>query len=95
MKRILMTIAMLVLMAPAARAQEISGDWQGTLGSGKDSLRLVLQVDRAEGGVEGGGWKAKVFSIDQGEDGMPVTTITQVGSLAEHKRRWEVRRMRS
>jgi pimeloyl-ACP methyl ester carboxylesterase len=76
-KRVFCTIVMLVLMTSALRAQDISGDWQGTLGSGKDSLRLILHVDKAEAG----GWKAKFFSIDQGADGMPVTTITQVGAV--------------
>ena len=76
MRRIFCTMAILILMTPALQAQDISGDWQGALGTGKDRLRIVLHVDKD---VDGG-WKATVFSIDQGPDGIPVTSITQHGA---------------
>lgn len=76
MKRIFCTIALLVIAASPLKSQnipDISGTWQGTLGVGKDSLRLVLEVSRADDG----GWKAKLFSIDQESDGGYVDSITQ------------------
>jgi hypothetical protein len=86
MKRIFYTIAMLVLLTFSLQAQDISGDWQGAIGAGKGRLRLILQIDKASDG----GWRALLFSIDQGRDGIPVDSITQQGaevafSIAELK----------
>jgi non-heme chloroperoxidase len=80
------TVALLVLMASSLQAQDISGDWQGAINTKKDHLRVILHVDK----VDDGGWKATFFSIDQGLDGIPVTSITQQGadvafSIAELK----------
>ena len=77
MKRVLCSIVLLVWMVLPLRAQDISGDWQGRLGSGKGSLRLILHVDKAEDGA----WTAKFFSIDQVAEGIPVTSITRQGSI--------------
>lgn len=76
MKRIVCTFAFFVLMTSSLNAQNISGDWQGRLGSGNGSLRLILHIE----GAEAGGWKAKLFSIDQTAQGIPVTSITQQGT---------------
>jgi pimeloyl-ACP methyl ester carboxylesterase len=76
MKRIFCTIAMLVLMASVLQAQDISGDWQGTGGTGKGRQRIILHVDKADDG----GWKATLFAIDIQPDGIPITSITQQGS---------------
>lgn len=96
---ILMT-AMLTAIAPATlRAQDISGDWQGTLHAGKD-LRVIVHIEKAAteknaaeksaaskvdkkdaGKAEkkdvgnGSGWKAVLYSIDQGPDGIPVSSV--------------------
>lgn len=75
MKRLLCFVALLFAIPSALCAQDISGDWQGAIGSGKDRLRAILHIDKAEDG----GWKATFFSIDQGADGMPVHSITQRG----------------
>jgi pimeloyl-ACP methyl ester carboxylesterase len=76
MKRIFCMIAMLVLLASSLHAQDISGDWQGRLGSGKGSLRLIVHIDKADDG----GWKALLYSIDQTAEGVPLTSITQQSS---------------
>lgn len=76
MKYLLCFLALLFGIPATLRAQDISGDWQGAIGSGKGRLRVILHIDKAEDG----GWKAKFFSIDQGADGMPVDSITQHGS---------------
>ena len=75
-KRVLCAIALLVLLASSLRAQDISGDWQGAGGSGKERQRIILHVEKANDG----GWKATLFAIDVQPDGIPVTTITHQGS---------------
>jgi pimeloyl-ACP methyl ester carboxylesterase len=59
------------LSCPTLRAQDISGNWQGTLNVGP-GMRAILNVVKADSG----GWKATFFSIDQSTQGIPVTTIT-------------------
>jgi uncharacterized protein (TIGR03435 family) len=54
-----------------AQSPDISGNWQGTLQVGK-GLRTVLKISKADAG----GWKAQLYSIDQGADPFPVTTVT-------------------
>jgi pimeloyl-ACP methyl ester carboxylesterase len=76
MKRVFCTISLFVLVVPSLWAQDVSGDWQGTGGTGKGRQRIILHVDKADGG----GWKATLFAIDIQPDGIPVASITQQGS---------------
>jgi pimeloyl-ACP methyl ester carboxylesterase len=76
MKRVFYTVALLILLASSLRAQDISGDWQGAGGSGKERERLILHVDKADDG----GWRATLFPVDEQADGIPVTLIEQQGS---------------
>ena len=72
MKRILI-LAVLVIAASLARAQDIAGDWQGTLSAGGAELRLVLHITQAPDHT----LKATLDSIDQpGANGIPVNSIT-------------------
>jgi fermentation-respiration switch protein FrsA (DUF1100 family) len=67
MKRILILI-MLVAAATFAGAQDIAGDWQGTLNAGSAELRLVLHLTKAPDTLD---------SIDQpGANGIPVASVT-------------------
>lgn len=59
-----------------ARAQDIAGDWQGTLSAGGMELRLVLHVTKSTDGS----LKATLDSVDQGANGIPVSSITLRGS---------------
>lgn len=68
------TIAML-LSAGALAAQDISGDWQGTLKAGQD-LRLVVTIGKDEHGA----WKAMLYSLDQGSDGTRASSVALDGS---------------
>jgi uncharacterized protein len=53
-------------------AQNVAGDWQGTLKAGGAELRLVLHVAKnADGSL-----KATLDSVDQGANGIPVTSIS-------------------
>jgi fermentation-respiration switch protein FrsA (DUF1100 family) len=76
MKRILI-FAVLVIAASLARAQDIAGDWQGTLSVSGAELRFVLHITKAPDNS----FKATLDSIDQpGANGIPVNSITLKGS---------------
>src|SRR5688572_21047407 len=70
-------VAALVVLSPglfpgAAWAQDLTGQWQGTINPGKE-LRLVFVVATAEGG----GLRATMHSIDQGGQAIPATVTVQ------------------
>jgi uncharacterized protein (TIGR03435 family) len=58
-----------------AQAKDITGTWQGTLNAGRD-LRTVVKISKADDG----GLKAIMFVIEQGGQGLPITTIKEDGS---------------
>jgi uncharacterized protein len=59
------------LAASALYAQEVAGDWQGTLSAGGAELRLVLHISKGDNGS----LNATLDSIDQGANGIPVGPI--------------------
>jgi len=68
-------VAVLALfLAASALAQNptIVGDWQGTLHVGSAELRLVLHIKKADDGS----LHATLDSIDQGANGIPISSIT-------------------
>jgi uncharacterized protein len=71
MKAILLA-ALGLCFAGASQAQSITGDWQGTLHAGSADLRLILHITKADDGS----LHATLDSIDQGANGIPVTSIT-------------------
>ncbi len=71
MKRILI-LAALVVAASLTQAQDIAGDWQGTLSAGGAELRLVLHLTKAADGS----LKATLDSVDQNAIGIPVSSVT-------------------
>jgi non-heme chloroperoxidase len=76
MKGVLCAISLLILLGSPLWAQDISGDWQGAGGNGKERQRIILHVEKADDG----GWKATLFAIDIQPDSIPITKITQQGS---------------
>lgn len=67
-----MLLGVLFLIPCLAHAQDITGDWQGTLDAGA-KLRLVLHVTKAPDGS----LKATMDSLDQaGANGIPVSSIS-------------------
>ena len=74
-KMMLWIIALAALCGSSLYAQDIVGDWQGTLKAGKD-LRTILKISK----TANGGWSALLYSIDQSTDGMPVNSMTLEGS---------------
>ena len=72
MKMFCKLLLLLACTALVANAQDVIGDWQGTLKAGGAELRLVLHISKAEGGA----LKATMDSVDQGANGIPVSAIT-------------------
>ena len=68
MKRFLAIAALTFLAATVARAQDIAGDWQGTIKTGMGELRLVLHVTKNADGT----LKATVDSPDQNAAGVAI-----------------------
>jgi pimeloyl-ACP methyl ester carboxylesterase len=64
-------VAAFAALAIGAQAQNITGDWLGTLHVGAAELRLVLHVTAADGG-----YKATLDSIDQAANGIPIDSIS-------------------
>ena len=84
MREIKLIIAIVVVYAftsVATSAQDLAGDWQGTLkGTASNSdLRLVLKIKQSDKG----GWAGVLYSIDQppaGLDGAVLTSVTLQGA---------------
>ncbi len=72
MKRAFINLLLTTLITGAAYAQNIVGDWQGTLKAGAAELRLVLHITKADDGS----LKATLDSVDQGANGIPVNQVT-------------------
>ena len=68
----LLVFGMGILGVAVAQAQNIVGDWQGTLKAGTAELRLVLHVAKNSDGS----LRATLDSVDQGANGIPVTSIS-------------------
>ena len=66
-KYILAFLALITLTA-----QDITGAWQGTLESGANKLRVIVDITKAPTGQ----WTANMLSIDQASDAIPVASVT-------------------
>jgi pimeloyl-ACP methyl ester carboxylesterase len=75
-KTMLWLSVLAALLASTLHAQDIAGDWQGTLKAGPAELRLIVQIAKGDAGV----WKATMYSIDQTTDPIPVSSVTLDGS---------------
>jgi uncharacterized protein (TIGR03435 family) len=69
-------VALMLLSASAAHAQDITGAWQGTLDAGGNKLRLVLTITS-----DGGALRGVFYSIDQSPQGVATTPTFQNGTL--------------
>jgi len=68
--------ALATLLSSALYAQDISGDWQGTLKAGPQEIRGVIRIAKGDSG----GWKGTLFAIDQTTDPIPFSSLTLQGS---------------
>jgi len=73
-----------VLSVAGLHAQNITGNWQGTLGEGTDdTIRLLVRISKVHNA-----WAAALISIDQGGDwgaDQPLTSITLPGATFRFK----------
>ena len=74
-KLMLCIVALATMFGTSAWAQDLSGNWQGTLKAGKD-LRVIFNFYKGDKDA----WSAKMYSIDQGAQAIPVTSVTKQGS---------------
>jgi uncharacterized protein (TIGR03435 family) len=71
-KLLLCVVALAAMFGTGARAQDLSGNWQGTLKAGQD-LRVIFNFSKGDKDA----WNAKMYSIDQGGQAIPVTSVTK------------------
>jgi hypothetical protein len=80
MTRILRIGLLSAMLASSLCAQDIAGDWQGTLKAGLKELRIIVRVTP----VDSAQWNATLFSIDQQPDrgaGIPANSVTLQDSV--------------
>src|SRR5450755_4655425 len=76
MKKMMLCMAVLITMFGArAWAQDIEGNWQGTLKAGQD-LRIIVNFYKGTKDA----WSAKMYSIDQGGQPIEATSVTRQGT---------------
>jgi hypothetical protein len=66
MKSVMLWIFAFAILSRVAQAQNLTGQWQGTLHA--RDLRYVLKISK----TKSGGLSAVFFSIDRTPDGFPV-----------------------
>jgi fermentation-respiration switch protein FrsA (DUF1100 family) len=72
MKRIWLVAWSMFALLSLSLAQDVAGDWQGTLHAGTADLRLVLHIAKSDSGS----LKATLDSVDQAANGIPASSIT-------------------
>ena len=79
MKRLMLClIACVALVGTTLRAQDVVGNWQGTLKAGKD-LRTILVVSKDNGKL-----KASMYSIDQGAMPLKASSVSLDGTTFKY-----------
>ena len=74
-------IALATLFSPALRAQDLSGNWQGTLHAGGKDLRIIVNIFKGDKD----GWSGKMYSIDQTPQPFSTSVIKVDGSALSFK----------
>jgi uncharacterized protein (TIGR03435 family) len=69
---LLWAVVLAAMFGTGALAQDLSGNWQGTLKAGRD-LRVIFTLSKGDKDT----WTAKMYSIDQGAQPIPVSSVTQ------------------
>ncbi len=75
-KMLLWVVAFVALSGSALLAQDVVGDWQGTLQAPNQSLRTIVKVTKTDKGLS-----AKMYSIDQSSRGINASSVTVDGTL--------------
>jgi non-heme chloroperoxidase len=61
-----------VLLSSGAYAQDLAGQWQGTIKSGSQDLRVIVRMSKANSGS----WTGTMYRIDEFAIGLPVNSVT-------------------
>jgi len=72
MKNLFIATVFSLLVVSGGSAQDISGDWTGTLHAGAADLHLVLHIVKGDGGS----LAATLDSVDQAANGIPVSSVS-------------------
>ncbi len=67
-----------LLAGGALRAQDITGNWQGTLKASKNLRMILVVLERLDGRLQ-----AKLYSIDETAQPFRVSSISQDGSTVK------------
>jgi non-heme chloroperoxidase len=70
------TVAVALLLRGVLSAQDIAGDWQGTLKFAKTEVRVVINIAK----TPEGGWTATEVTPDDGSNGVVASSVTFEGS---------------
>jgi hypothetical protein len=71
MKKLLLMAALIFSGVSVAHAQNVAGDWVGTLHTGGGDLHLALHITQSNDGV----YQGSMDSIDQNAKGIPLSAI--------------------
>lgn len=69
-------VALVLASVVPLYAQDIAGDWQGTLKAPNAQLRVIVNLAKSDDV----GWKTTMYSIDQGVNGIPANSTAVHGS---------------
>ena len=79
MKKMLVWLAAVLTFGTAAAvAQDISGNWQGTLQAG-NGLRTVIKISKGDKGA----WNGTLYSVDQGGGAVTISTLAVDGKTVQ------------
>jgi pimeloyl-ACP methyl ester carboxylesterase len=73
-RNLISAVGVCISLSCAARAQDIAGNWQGTLKARGQELRIVLQIAQ-----DGAGWKVDTYNIDQIPEPVVASSISLDG----------------
>jgi len=77
MKKLMLCVAVLAAsLGGVARAQDFTGDWQGTLKVTGSDLRMVMRVSRGDKGA----WGVKLINADRATQPMNASSVTVDGT---------------
>jgi fermentation-respiration switch protein FrsA (DUF1100 family) len=76
MKTVLWSLLLCALLTGVLSAQDVTGDWHGTLKSSGPEFRIVIHISKGENGA----LKGTFDSLDQGAKGVPLTSVTLDGA---------------
>ena len=82
MKKLMLCLVALAMLAasPALRAQDITGNWQGTIKAGGKDVRIVVKIAKADKA-----WTATLFNADQASQSLNASSVSLDGSTFKFK----------